>query len=111
MRLFTKHAVSTAPMSLLKTSKRGGVCAYCHQQFQKLTKEHIVPRCYGGTVTIRVCADCNNARGDSLTDSKFVEWRRAHPQKFEEAVRQSNDPKQTQNWLQGFKRSPTKQKL
>lgn len=91
-------------MSLLKTSKRGGVCAYCHQQFPKLTKEHVVPRCYGGTMTIRVCADCNNARNNSLTDPKFVEWRRAHPKQFEEAVRKSTDPKQTQNWLKGFKR-------
>ena len=97
-------------MSFLKTSKRGGVCAYCHQQFLKLTKEHIVPRCYGGTVTIRVCANCNNARGDSLTDPKFVEWRRTHPQMFEEAVAESTDPKQTQNWLRGFKRASTLQK-
>ena len=56
-------------------------------------------------MTIRVCADCNNARGDSLTDPKFVEWRRAHPKQFEEAVNESTDPKQRrQNWLQGFKR-------
>lgn len=97
-------------MSFLKTSKRGGVCAYCHQQFLKLTKEHIVPRCYGGTVTIRVCANCNNARGDSLTDPKFVEWRRTHPQMFEKAVAESTDPKQTQNWLRGFKCASTLQK-
>ena len=93
-------------MSKLKTPKRGGVCAYCHQQFQKLTKEHVVPKCYGGTLTIRVCAKCNNARNNSLTDPKFVEWRRAHPKLFQEAVRKSTDPKQTQNWLHGFKRAP-----
>ena len=97
-------------MSLLKTSKRGGVCAYCNQHFSRLTKEHVVPKCYGGTVTIRVCADCNNARGDSLTDPKFVEWRRAHPQMFEEAVRQSTDPKQTQTWLKGFQYESTSKK-
>lgn len=98
-------------MSLLKkTSKRGGVCAYCHKHSKKLTKEHVVPKCRGGTVTIRVCGDCNNARGDSLTDPKFVEWRRAHPKQFEEAVRKSTDPKQTQIWLQGFKRVTTVEK-
>ena len=97
-------------MSLLKTSKRGGVCAYCHKHSKKLTKEHVVPKCRGGTVTIRVCADCNNARGDSLTDPKFVEWRRAHPEKFEEAVRQSTDPKQTQTWLKGFQYESTSKK-
>lgn len=88
-------------MSLLVSSKKGGVCPYCHKWFRKLTKEHIVPRCFGGVYTIRVCADCNNQRGSSLTDTRFVEWRKAHPKEFEEAVRSSTDPKQTQNWLEG----------
>lgn len=89
-------------MSVIKVSKkREGECAYCHR-FKKLTKEHVVPRCFGGTYTIRVCEECNNARGSSLTDPKFVEWREAHPREFEEAVRDSTDPAQTQNWLRGF---------
>ena len=51
---------------------RGGECAYCHKIFPKLTKEHVVPKCYGGVYTIRVCAECNNKRGSKLEDPRFV---------------------------------------
>jgi len=88
-------------MSVIRVSKRGGQCAYCNKIFSRLTKEHIVPRSVGGTCTIRVCEECNNTRGSKLEDPKFVEWRRKHPAEFDEAVRQSKDPKQTQNWLRG----------
>jgi len=86
-------------MSVIRASKRGGECAYCHKIFPKLTKEHVVPKCYGGVYTIRVCAECNNKRGSKLEDPRFVRWRREHPAEFAEAVRESTDPKQTQTWL------------
>ena len=87
-------------MSVIRTSKRGGVCAYCKKKFPKLTKEHVVPKCFGGVYTIRVCENCNNERGSELNDPRFVQWRREHPKEFAEAVRESTDPKQTQIWLE-----------
>ena len=80
--------------------KRGGECAYCHQFFRRLTKEHVVPHCVGGTLTIKVCQDCNNRRQTSLVDPLFVAWRNAHPDLFQQAVDASTDPTQTLRWLQ-----------
>lgn len=88
---------------LAKRSKKGGVCPYCHKWFSKLTKEHIVPKCFGGVLTIKVCADCNNRRNNSLHDPSFEKWRKTHEKEFWEAVRRSTDPKQTWNWLHDFK--------
>lgn len=79
--------------------KRGGECAYCHQFFRRLTKEHVVPHCVGGTLTIRVCPDCNNRRQTSLLDPLFVAWRMNHPDLFRQAVETSTDPVQTRRWL------------
>ena len=83
--------------------KRGGECAYCHRTFRRLTKEHVVPHCVGGTLTIRVCPDCNNRRQTSLVDPLFVMWRMNHPDLFQEAVETSTDPVQTRRWLQSAK--------
>jgi 5-methylcytosine-specific restriction endonuclease McrA len=80
--------------------KRGGECAYCHRTFRRLTKEHVVPHCVGGTLTIKVCPGCNNRRQTSLVDPLFVAWRNAHPDLFQQAVDASTDPTQTLRWLQ-----------
>ena len=80
--------------------KKSGICAYCETFVEKLTKEHVVPRCVGGRLKIRVCASCNNARGCRLDDPRFVSWRQRNPEVFKEAVRASVDQKQTQNWLE-----------
>jgi len=49
-----------------------GPCAYCGA-FDKLTVDHIVPRCKGGTYNktnvALVCAQCNNDKADLDLDS------------------------------------------
>lgn len=79
--------------------KKSGVCAYCQKFVARLTKEHVVPRCVGGRMKIRVCATCNNARGCKLDDPRFVAWRHNNPEVFKQAILTSADQKQTLNWL------------
>lgn len=71
---------------LVSEANKGGHCAYCHQRFKKLTKEHVIPKMYGGTYTIKTCDPCNQSRGISFTYKPFVKWARAHPNKFQQAI-------------------------
>ena len=71
---------------LVSEANKGGTCAYCDQHFRKLTKEHVIPKMYGGTYTIKTCDPCNQSRGISFTYKPFVKWARAHPNKFQQAI-------------------------
>jgi len=75
-----------------------GYCAYCNKK-GALTKEHVVPKSVGGTLTIDACAPCNHARGTSLHHPGFVQWRNKNPALFEKAVMLSTKSKKTKRWL------------
>lgn len=75
-----------------------GHCEYCGE-YGRMTKEHIVPRCYGGLVKIWVCSDCNNQRGHSGNHPLFLHWLDDNGDTFKEAVEKSRDRKQTDTWL------------
>ena len=79
--------------------KKAGVCAYCERFVERLTKEHVVPRCVGGVLKIRVCATCNNKRGSKGDYPAFEAWCTKYPDVFKKAIQVSVDPKQTLNWL------------
>lgn len=75
-----------------------GHCEYCGE-YGRMTKEHVVPRCYGGLVKIWACSDCNNQRGHSGNHPLFLNWLGEHEDRFKEAVELSRDKKQTNTWL------------
>jgi hypothetical protein len=79
---------------LVSEANKGGDCAYCHHFFKKLTKEHVIPKMFGGTYTIKSCRRCNQSRGHSFTYKPFVKWARAHLNKFRDAIQDAilNDP-------------------
>jgi len=74
-------------------------CAYCGF-YGPMTKEHVVPHCYGGRVKILACANCNQQRGHSGKDPRFLKWLETHEDIFRKAVRESADPVRTDTWLQ-----------
>ncbi len=79
--------------------KHRGHCAYC-SKYGRMTKEHVVPHCYGGQVKIWACSECNNRRGHSGKDPLFLKWLQAHEEVFSRAVLESKDYTQTDRWLQ-----------
>ena len=78
-------------------ANKSGNCANCHQYFKKLTKEHVIPKMFGGTYTIKTCRRCNHSRGHSFTYGPFVSWAREHPNEFRDAIQDAirNSPRQT----------------
>ena len=80
------------------TMRKYDHCEYCGE-YKRMTKEHVVPRCYGGLLKIWVCSDCNNQRGDSGNHPLFLTWLDAHKDTFKQAVIQTRDKKQTNTWL------------
>ncbi len=48
---------------------REGICELCGG-WAKLTREHLIPRCRGGTLCVRACAPCNFSKGSLSLD----EW-------------------------------------
>ena len=74
-------------------------CAYCGA-YGRMTKEHVVPHCYGGIVKIWVCSECNNRRGHSGKYPLFLKWLESHENTFRRAVKESTDPLQTDRWLE-----------
>ena len=49
-----------------------GKCCYCRRELSKpggrsrtaLTRDHVMPRCVGGTRKVRCCRQCNGLKGD-----------------------------------------------
>ena len=78
--------------------KQYGHCEYCGK-FTRMTKEHIVPRCFGGLMKMQACSECNNKRGDSGSHPLFLSWLHNHKDIFKEAIQQTRDKKQTDTWL------------
>jgi len=65
--------------------EKKGRCVYC-KKWAKMTKEHLIPRSYGGTFTVDACRECNNARGNSLSYEPFVSYCVLHPRVYTHAV-------------------------
>ena len=74
------------------------LCAYCGKA-RPLTKEHLVPKSVGGTLTIRVCRPCNQARGASGTHDSFQAYIRAHPGEWSQHVKAARRDKGLFEWL------------
>lgn len=73
-------------------------CEYCGARFaleggRQKTKEHIMPKIMGGTLTIPVCYSCNNKRGCSMTDEHFLRFVSTHPETWGEAIKETNTRK------------------
>jgi len=84
---------------LVRKMKRYDKCEYCGV-YTRMTREHVVPRCFGGQYKIWVCSKCNNDRGHSGSHPLFVKWVEDHPSLFWKAVETTRDIKQTETWLQ-----------
>ena len=70
---------------VVSDSKRG-TCDYCNTLGKKLTREHLLPRCFGGKhVVIRVCRKCNQARSNSAVYPPFIRFIRDHPAIWKDA--------------------------
>ena len=83
--------------------KRRGVCNYCEMAGVALTREHLLPRCFGGKhVIIRVCRKCNRARSNSAVYPPFLRFIAAHPDVWKRAKRDAEpmDAKKYARFLQ-----------
>lgn len=77
-------------METLRKSKHvlrqvGRTCTYCMREMNlgsdsglHPTRDHIVPRSMGGTVTVWCCADCNNIKG-CMTPEQWKNFRARNP--------------------------------
>jgi len=72
--------------AVVYNNKKRGTCDYCHKIGQKLTKEHLIPKSYGGyCILIRVCRRCNEQRGNSPCYPDFIRFIYKHPNIWKEA--------------------------
>ena len=71
-------------------TKKRGICDYCHAIGKKLTREHLLPKCFGGKyVLIRVCRRCNFARSNSAVYPQFIQFIKTHPGVWKAAKREA----------------------
>lgn len=67
-----------------------GICDYCKNVGKRLTREHLLPRCFGGKhVVIRVCRSCNQARSNSAVYPPFIRFIKENPEIWKEAKREA----------------------
>jgi len=62
-----------------------GTCIYCNE-WKIMTREHLIPRSYGGTLIVDACRKCNNERGNSLSYEPFVNYCINNPKVYIKAV-------------------------
>lgn len=56
----------------MMATKSVGQCTYCKRQLAKptspsrtaMTRDHVMPKCVGGTRRVRCCRQCNGLKGD-----------------------------------------------
>ena len=73
-------------------------CEYCGEAFdscgsRRRTKEHLLPKCMGGTLIIYVCHSCNARRGNSLDDQHFLNFIRKKPITWQLAIERADKQK------------------
>jgi hypothetical protein len=60
---------------MIRDKAHGETCPYCHRTMDKRnfhlqpTRDHVIPRCRGGTVKIICCLKCNGIKSDMLPDA------------------------------------------
>jgi len=66
-------------------------CAYCHRQCEgNSTKEHLIPKCYMGTLKIKnVCIECNRQRSNRCDYEPFLMYLLDHPVIWDRAKRRA----------------------
>jgi hypothetical protein len=67
---------------------RDCTCSYCCNGFKprEMTKEHLLPKCFSGTVTVPACYWCNQERGCSGDFKPFRRYIQAHPEVWKQAL-------------------------
>lgn len=85
----TKFDFST--LEKVQWDKKHGICSYCERTGVRLTKEHLLPKCYGGKcILIRVCKRCNSNRGNSYVYPPFIRFIKRNPTIWREAKREAS---------------------
>lgn len=73
------HLRRMAAIRAKLAKRQNGLCAYCGEFMLKVTLDHVVPRCRGGTDSyanlVAACEPCNVAKGD-LDVEEFMAQRR-----------------------------------
>ena len=96
--------------NVIYQNKKRGTCDYCEQIGQRLTREHLLPKCYGGcNIIIRVCRRCNSQRGNSPCFPAFIRFIRRHPALWRKAKATACpiDAKQYGRFLENVKKQIT----
>ncbi len=71
-------------------NKTRGVCDYCHKIGVRLTREHLIPKCFGGKyILIRVCNVCNETRSNSAKYPPFLDFVEMYPAVWKVAKREA----------------------
>jgi hypothetical protein len=86
-----------------KPARKGkcGACVYC-KRFGPLTKEHLLPKSAGGTLTVKACRACNQARGNLGDFPPFLGLIRRRRRLWIEHVAASTNPHKTRRWLRAY---------
>jgi len=58
--------------NIIKGYEKYDYCEYC-SEFKLMTKEHVIPQCYGGVSIIGTCEKCNGERSNNI-NNKFLNW-------------------------------------
>ena len=81
-------------------------CVYCNQycRLGHKSKEHLLPRSVGGTLTVTACRDCNGARGHSGSYKPFRQYITAFPDVWARALneRSQNKGNELLEWLKMY---------
>lgn len=94
----TKRKCVQCVQCVVRPASKHGPCVYCGA-VGPLTKEHLVPKCAGGTLTVRACRSCNQTRGSSGTWPPFLAYISAHPAQWRQATRDCNGVLSVALWL------------
>jgi len=71
-------------------SKKSNFCVYCGE-WKVMTREHLIPRSYGGTLIVSACRKCNNERGNSLSYRPFINYCINNPRIYIKAINDLNE--------------------
>ena len=73
---------------------RACTCSYCHWGIepQDMTKEHLLPKCFGGTAVVPACRRCNQERGHSGDYKPFRRYILVHPEAWKQALCTATGP-------------------
>lgn len=87
-------------MSLLIT------CSYCNAitDAHDITREHLIPRSWGGVKTILVCSDCNMKRGTSFRYGPFLKFIRENSDLYRAHIEHSKTSPTQRQYLMSLVR-------